>query len=126
MASACLAVVLTLPLLASSIGAYAALLFLAGVPVAPAVAAAYALTDKVVPPGSHAEAFAWIGTAVVSGVALGSATGGWLVDLAGVRHALGAGALLAGAGAGVGLLRRRSLSGLARSPGQPGLARPAQ
>lgn len=104
-----LAVALALPLLAGSIGVYSALLFLAGVPVAPAVAAAYGLTDKVVLPGSHAEAFAWIGTAVVSGIALGSALGGWLVDLVGVREALAVAALAAAAGFGLSLLRRRSL-----------------
>jgi MFS family permease len=108
-AAAALATCLALPIAATSIAAYCVLIFVAGLPIAPGVAAAYGLVGKVVVSGSHAEAFAWIGTAVSSGIAVGAAAGGWLVDGAGVRVALAAGSAAAAVGFVSCLLRRRTL-----------------
>jgi len=108
-AAAFLAAFLALPIAATSIPTYCVLIFFAGMPIAPGVAAAYGLVGKVVVSGSHAEAFAWIGTAVSTGIAAGAAAGGWLVDGAGVRVALAAGSAAAAVGFTSCLLRRRTL-----------------
>ena len=100
---------LALPLLATSIPAMCGLLFLAGLPIAPLITAAYGLVERVAPPGAHAETFAWIGTAVMGGVAGGTAVGGWLVDAHGVRSAITFGVVTIVVGAVAVTLRRRSL-----------------
>lgn len=69
------AAVLALPLLAGSLVGLTLLLFVAGLPIAPMVAAAYGLIGRVAAPGSVAEAFAWFGTAVSTGIAGGSISG---------------------------------------------------
>jgi MFS family permease len=100
---------LALPLLAGSIPAVCACLFAAGLPIAPLVTGAYGLVDRIAPEGTHAETFAWIGTAISVGIAAGSAAGGWLVDAHGVRSSIGCGVAAAALGAALILLRRRSL-----------------
>ena len=94
-----LAAGLALPLLAGSLPAMTALAFLAGLPIAPAVMAAYGLIDSVARRGTAAEAFAWISTAVSIGLAAGTAAGGILIDAFGVRASFtfGCAAVLAGA-----------------------------
>jgi predicted MFS family arabinose efflux permease len=94
-----LAAIMALPLAARSIGSMALLLFLAGLPIAPVVAALYAQISRVAAAGSVAEAFSWFGTAVSIGIAGGSVAGGWLIDSNGWRAAvlLGVGCLCAGA-----------------------------
>jgi MFS family permease len=94
-----LAAGLALPLLAGSLPAMTVLAFLAGLPIAPAVMAAYGLIDSVARRGTAAEAFAWISTAVSIGLAAGTAAGGVLIDAFGVRasFAFGCAAVLAGA-----------------------------
>lgn len=106
--TALLAVGLALPLLGWSLSSMAVLAFVAGLPIAPAVMAAYGLIDAVARRGTAAEAFAWISTAVSIGVAAGTAVGGALVDAHGVRAAFGLGigaaclaALLAAGGPGL-------------------------
>lgn len=84
--------------LAPSLPVLAVLGFVAGLPIAPAFASSYGLIDRVSRRGCQAEAFAWIGTAVSTGVALGAALGGTLVDLYGVEAAFALGC----AGAAVG------------------------
>ncbi len=101
---------LALPLLATSIPTMCGLLLLAGLPIAPLVTAAYGLVEHVAPPGAHAETFAWIGTAVMVGVAGGTAAGGWLVDAHGVRSAFAVGVGTIAVGAVATTLRRRSLT----------------
>ena len=71
--------------------------FLAGLPIAPTIGALYALIDRSAKAGTAAEAFAWFGTAVSIGIAIGSAAGGALVDERGVRWAFGFGAAVASA-----------------------------
>jgi MFS family permease len=100
---------LALPLLATSIPTMCGLLLFAGLPIAPLVTAAYGLVGDVAPPGAHAEAFAWIGTAIMGGLAGGTAVGGWLVDAHGVRSAIAVGAATIAVGAVAVTLRRRSL-----------------
>ena len=92
---------MALPLAAGSIGAMTLLLFFAGLPVAPIVAAIYGQIGRVATAGSVAEAFSWFSTSVTFGIAGGSVAGGWLIDGHGWRSAvllsiacLGIGALL--------------------------------
>lgn len=109
LAAAALAMLLSLPPLAGSVGTLALLLFVAGLPIAPLVAAAYGVIAAVAAGGSVAEAFAWLSTAVTTGVAAGTVIGGWLVDAESVRASF---LLAAGAAAAtfvVGLALRNSL-----------------
>lgn len=101
---------LALLLLAFSIPSLCALAFVAGLPIAPAVAAAYLLIDRVARPWAIAESFAWFGTSIALGIALGTALGGSLVDTAGVRQAFGVGVLVALVGVLLLVLRRASLA----------------
>lgn len=96
-ATALLAAGLALPLLAGSLHALSALVFVAGLPIAPAFAAAYGLVDAAARRGTAAEAFAWIGTAISAGLAVGTAAGGALVDAAGVRASFALGCAAAAA-----------------------------
>ncbi len=107
-ASALLTVGLALPVLAGSLPALSILIFAAGLPIAPVFMASYDLVDKVARPGTAAEAFAWITTAIGSGFAVGSSVGGALIDSQGVRASFALGAaggflawLLAVAGPGL-------------------------
>ena len=102
---------LALPILATSIPAMCGLLFVAGLPIAPLITAAYGLVERVALPGAHAETFAWIGTAVVGGVAAGTAFGGWMVDAHGVRSAIVVAVGTIALGAVAVTLRRGSLIG---------------
>jgi MFS family permease len=60
--------------------------FLAGVSLAPTLAAAFTLIDGLAPRGTVTEAFAWLVTAMALGAATGSALAGIAGDLAG-EHA---------------------------------------
>ena len=111
LSSLVLAAAMTLPLLGWSLPSMAVLAFLAGLPIAPVVMAAYGLVDAVATRGTAAEAFAWISTAVFVGFSIGTAAGGVLIDAVGVRasFALGAGGVAVGAllvALGPGLDRR--------------------
>jgi MFS family permease len=111
-ASACVGPATAVTLAAWSIPSMVALVFVAGLPIAPLIAACYGVIDRVALPGTHMEAFAWFGTAIATGVALGTGLAGALVDAYGARAAL---VLAAGAGATsvlVVLLRRSSLEPL--------------
>jgi len=88
-----------LPLFGWSLTSMAVLAFLAGLPIAPVVMAAYGLIDSVAKLGTVAEAFAWISTAVFVGFSVGVALGGTLIDAFGVKASFGlaAGAVAVGA-----------------------------
>ena len=58
---------MALPLLATSIWTMAVLMFCAGLPIAPVVAALYGQIGRVAAAGSVAEAFSWFGTSVSIG-----------------------------------------------------------
>jgi MFS family permease len=111
-----LTVIMALPLAARSIGSMALLLFLAGLPIAPVVAAMYAQISRVAAAGSVAEAFSWFGTAVSIGIAGGSVGGGWLIDSNSWRAAVLLGVACLGVGALLTALRRATLA-----PPEPGL-----
>ena len=80
---------IALPLLGWSLPSMAVLAFLAGLPIAPVVMAAYGLIDAVARRGTAAEAFAWISTAVFIGFSAGVTLGGTLIDAFGVRASFG-------------------------------------
>ena len=94
-----LALGLALPLLGWSLPSMAVLAFLAGLPIAPVVMSAYGLIDAVARPGTAAEAFAWITTAVFAGFSVGMALGGTLIDAYGVKASFGLGTAAVAAGA---------------------------
>jgi MFS family permease len=108
---------LALPLLAGSLPVMCALVFLAGLPIAPLVTGAYGLVERIAPAGTHAETFAWFGTAITAGIASGTALGGWLVDDRGVRASIILGVIAAGMAALIVNARRRTLG-----EGEPSLA----
>ena len=56
------------------------LMVLAGMPIAPAFAASYGLVGELAPPGTTTEAFAWLTTAIVTGLAIGTSVGGVAVE----------------------------------------------
>ena len=91
-----LAAAAALPLAATSMATMTLLLFFAGLPIAPIIAAVYGLLGRVSAAGSVAEAFSWFGTAIGVGFAIGNLAGGWLIDTEGWR----ASAALAIAGIG--------------------------
>ena len=101
---------MALPLAARSMGSMAVLLFVAGLPIAPVVAAIYGQIGRVAAAGSVAEAFSWFGTAVSVGIAGGSVAGGWLIDAHGWRAAVLLGIGCLGVGALLTALRRGTLA----------------
>ncbi len=115
--------------LATSVGQLAPLMLLAGVAIAPALACAYLLVDRQAPAGMVTEAFTWVSSSFMAGLAAGNAAGGSIVERAGVHVAFlaaFAGAALA-ALAGLAAWRRRVLGRPPRpSPPRPEPARPEQ
>ena len=105
-----LTLLMALPLAARSVGSMALLLFFAGLPIAPVVAAMYGQIGRVAAAGSVAEAFSWFGTAVSIGIAGGSVAGGWLIDSHGWRAAVLLGVACLGLGALLTALRRATLA----------------
>ena len=73
--------------------------FFAGIGLALLLAAAFGLIAELAPPGTTTEAFAWLVTVMATGVALGSAVAGLLVD-----GSLRAAAVCGAAGVGLGAL----------------------
>jgi MFS family permease len=105
-----LALALVPPLFAPSLPVMCALVLIAGVPIAPAFAASYGLVDELAVPGTTTEAFAWLSTAVVAGVALGTSFGGFAVEQFGLPGAFAFAAPCAGAAALLTFARRASLA----------------
>ena len=76
----------TIPiLLAPSIPMMILAVFVTGVAIAPTLITGNLFVELVAPPNKMTEAFAWMGSAAAAGVAVGSATAGYLVDEFGVR-----------------------------------------
>ncbi|WP_026421689.1 MFS transporter [Actinokineospora inagensis] len=91
----------TIPLLfADSLPLMAALTVLAGLTVSPVLITATSMVEFLVPRGALTEGYAWLASAVILGMAIGSAAGGSLVDLGGSGAAL----VLAVAGPAAALL----------------------
>src|SRR5215210_2334143 len=90
----------TVPLaLAAGVVSLAALIFVAGLCIAPALAAVHSLTGQLARRGTVTEAYTWLGTGMGAGIAIGAALGGAVVEGAGipVAFALAAGGMAAGA-----------------------------
>jgi len=96
--------------LGKSMAGMAGLMVLAGISLAPLGASGYLLIRDLTPPHAVTEAFAWASTAQAAGAALGFGVGGQLVEGRGVETALLFACASAALGAGVALLRRRSLA----------------
>jgi MFS family permease len=75
-------------LLANSIPVMFALLFVAGLFVAPSAAVSFSLVGRLAPTSALTEAFTWLSTAVTGGFAVGGVLAGLLVQHASVRAAL--------------------------------------
>ena len=85
---AALAVLLvtTLPLLlAGSVPALAAAIFLSGVAISPTFITAFGLVERRVPPEVLTEGVTWVMTGIGIGMALGAFVAGWVVDTFGAR-----------------------------------------
>jgi MFS family permease len=95
--------------LAGSLAGLAALLAVAGLAITPLTTTNSVLLDRVAPAGTITEAWAWLVTAVVVGIAAGNAAGGLIVEAATPAPAfLFAGLVITGGGAAAAL-RHRSL-----------------
>lgn len=77
---------------------------IAGLLIAPALTAQTLMISRLAPPQYATEAFTWSSTFIVSGIGIGTAVAGWLIERHGVRAALAAGALTIAAGAMLSLL----------------------
>jgi MFS family permease len=100
----------TLPLvLATTIASLAALIFLAGIAIAPALAAIHSLAGRLAAHGTVTEAYTWLGTGMGSGIAIGAALCGAVAEGPGshTAFALAAGSLAIAAA--VAAARRGSL-----------------
>jgi MFS-type transporter involved in bile tolerance (Atg22 family) len=100
---------LALLTLAGSIPVMTALLFVAGLFIAPSAAASFSLVSRLAPEGATTEAFTWLSTGVTAGFAAGGALGGVLVQGVSVDAALLAAAGFALVAACVLYLRRATL-----------------
>lgn len=92
---AALAAALALPLLALGTWSLGALLLLGGTTIAPFAACNSALLARVAPAAATTATFAWSASAIVGGIAAGTAGTGWVVELSGPRAGF---VLAAGAG----------------------------
>ena len=99
-----------LPLaIADSPLAMGALAMLAGLPIAPLIASRNELVGKLASGSASAESFTWLLTALVTGLALGSAAAGTLVESEGWRVAVLAGCAVAALGGALAYARRGTL-----------------
>jgi MFS family permease len=104
----------TLPLvLASDVASLAALIFLAGIAIAPALAAVHSLAGRLATRGTITEAYTWLGTGMGAGIAVGAALGGAVVEGSGSHTAFALSAAALGVAAAVAGTRRASLRPLA-------------
>ncbi|MFD0164663.1 MFS transporter [Streptomyces decoyicus] len=115
--TAAMAALMLLPLLAAATGSPAALavaLLLAGMATAPTMVTGMGLVQSLTPPGRLNEGMTLAVTALLGGIAAGSAGGGWAVDhLAGAGAAYGVPAAAAALALAVTLLTAR------RRPNRP-------
>jgi MFS family permease len=105
-----LALALLPPLVAPSIPVMCLLMLVAGMPIAPAFAASYGLIDELGVPGTTTEAFSWLTTAIVAGLAVGTSAGGAAIDPLGITGALALAAPCAGLAALVAFARHDTLT----------------
>jgi predicted MFS family arabinose efflux permease len=87
----------------------AGLLLIAGVGIAPAIAAAYGLVDGVAPAGTVTEAYTWLTTGIAAGLAAGAAITGALAEAQGAGAAFAVAAAACATAAAVGAIGRPTL-----------------
>jgi MFS family permease len=80
------------------------LAFFAGALIAPSIAAQSVLVSRLAPPRYATEAFTWGSMCIVSGLGVGMALGGWLVESVGLRSVFITSSVLAGSVALLALL----------------------
>jgi MFS family permease len=95
--------------LAGSLPAFAALLVVAGLGLAPSTAVCYSLVGELAPEGAVTEAYAWQIVAYVVGSSVGAWLAGVVIDAVGVTTALACAPAAAGLGLLVAAIGRRSL-----------------
>jgi MFS family permease len=96
--------------LAGSMPAFAVLVTLAGVGLAPSTAAAYSLIGDLAPAGAVTEAYSWQIVGYVAGSAVGAWLAGLLVERSGVVAALACAPVAAALGLLLALAGRRALT----------------
>jgi MFS family permease len=109
---AALAVLLvtTLPLLlAGSVPALAAAIFLSGVAISPTFITAFGLVERRVPPEVLTEGVTWVMTGIGIGMALGAFVAGWVVDTFGARSGFWVSIVMASAALAIVALGQRIL-----------------
>jgi MFS family permease len=106
---AALAPSIALLALAGSLLTMLPLALLSGLVIAPLTAAENELLADVVPEGTLTEAYGWVSTSLVVGIASGNVLAGALVESAGWREAILAAAALSGIAAALALVRGRTL-----------------
>lgn len=84
-------------------------MLVAGLPITPQATLQSLLVDRVSPVEASGEAFAWVVTAVTSGLAIGQGVSGQLVETIGVSGSLGLAAIPGLLIAGIAWLRRDTL-----------------
>lgn len=100
----------TLPLvLAADVVSLGVLIFLAGIAIAPALAAVHSLAGRLAERGTVTEAYTWLSTGMGAGIAAGAALGGAVVEGADTHTAFALAAAALGMAAAVAATRRRSL-----------------
>ena len=100
----------TAPLvLASGVVSLGALIFVAGIAIAPALAAVHSLTGRLAVRGTVTEAYTWLSTGMAAGIATGAALGGAVVEGAGTWEAFLLSAAAVGLAAALAGARRGSL-----------------
>jgi MFS family permease len=78
----------TIPmLLAPNIPAMAVAVFITGLAISPGMIVSNLFVEQIAPPNKLTEAFAWLGSAMATGAAIGSIIAGYLVDQVGIRGA---------------------------------------
>ncbi len=85
------------------------LVMAAGAPIAPLIASRNELIATIAPLGSGAEAFTWLMTSLVTGLSLGTALGGAVIEVSGWPEAVLAGAAVATLGSLAAFAFRRTL-----------------
>jgi MFS family permease len=72
-------------LLADSVLALGAAIFLSGIAVSPTFITAFGLVEQEVSPAMLTEGITWVGTGISAGIAAGAFAAGWVVDAFGAR-----------------------------------------
>ncbi|HEX5927653.1 MAG TPA: hypothetical protein VFY45_27810, partial [Baekduia sp.] len=100
----------TAPLaLASGVISLGALIYVAGIAIAPALAAVPSLAGQLAKVGTTTEAYSWLGTGMGAGIAIGASMSGAVVEGAGTGQAFLLSAAAVALAAAVAGARRRTL-----------------